>query len=105
MVFRESKSFTRRVDELLAEEDFRLLQVSLLLRPEHGQVIPGGGGLRKMRWALPGRGKSGGARVIYYYFVAAQVIYLLAIYPKNEQTNLSRDQLKTLRQLVAAEIK
>ena len=91
--------------ELLADEDLRLLQVSLLLRPDQGSVIPGGGGLRKMRWALPGRGKSGGARVIYYWFVAEQMVYLLAIYPKNEQADLTRDELKLLRQAVNSEFK
>lgn len=105
MVFRESKAFSRRLAELLSDEDFRLLQVSLLLRPDQGKVIPGGGGLRKMRWALAGRGKSGGARVIYYWFVAQAVVYLLLIYSKNEQEDLTPDQLKLLRQTVEAEFK
>jgi len=104
MVFRETKAFSRRVAELLSDEDLRLLQVSLLLRPDQGSVIPGGGGLRKMRWALPGRGKSGGARIIYYWFVAESVIFLLSIYAKNEQADLSREQLKLLRQAVEAEL-
>lgn len=105
MVFRESKAFTRRLAELLSDEDFRLLQVSLLLRPDQGKVIPGGGGLRKMRRALAGRGKSGGARITYHWFVAQAVIYLLLIYAKNEQEDLSPDQLKLLRKTVEAEFK
>ena len=105
MVFRETKAFSRRVAELLSDEDFRLLQVSLLLRPDQGSVIPGGGGLRKMRWALPGRGKSGGARIIYYWFVVESVIFLLSMYAKNEQADLSRQRLKLLRQAVEAEFK
>ena len=105
MVFRESKAFSRRLAELLSDEDFRLLQVSLLLRPDQGKVIPGGGGLRKMRWALAGRGKSGGARVIYFWFVAQAVIYLLLIYSKNEQEDLTPEQLKLLRKTVEAEFK
>jgi len=64
-----------------------------------------GGGLRKMRWALAGRGKSGGARVIYYWFVAQAVVYLLLIYAKNEQEDLSPEQLKLLRKTVEAEFK
>jgi len=68
-------------------------------------VIPRGGGLRKMRWALAGRGKSGGARVIYHWFVAEAVIYLLLIYSKNEQEDLTPDQLKLLRRTVEAEFK
>ena len=105
MVFRESKAFSHRAGELLSEEDFRLLQVSLLLKPDQGKVIPGGGGLRKMRWALPGRGKSGGARVIYFWFVARSMIFLLAMYAKNEQEDLTADQLKLLRKTVEAEFK
>ena len=105
MVFRESKAFSRRLAELMSDEDFRLLQVSLLLRPDQGKVIPRGGGLRKMRWALAGRGKSGGARVIYCWFVAQAVIYLLLIYSKNEQEDLTPEQLKLLRKTVEAEFK
>ena len=105
MVFRETRALSRRVDELLSDEDFRLMQVSLLLRPVQGSVIPGSGGLRKMRWALPGRGKSGGARIIYYWFVAESVIFLLSMYAKNEQADLSPQQLKLLRQAVEAEFK
>lgn len=105
MIFRETRAFSRRLTELLSDEDFRLLQVSMLLKPGQGSVIPGGGGMRKMRWALPGRGKNGGARIIYYWFVAESVIFLLAIYAKNEQSDLSRDQLKLLRQTVQAEFK
>jgi len=105
MVFRESKVFSRRLADLLSDEDFRLLQVSLLLRPDQGKVIPGSGGLRKMRWALAGRGKSGGARVIYYWFVAQAVIYLLLIYSKNEREDLTPEQLKLLRKSVEAEFK
>jgi len=105
MVFRESKAFSRRCAELLSEEDLRLLQVSLLLRPDQGKVIPRGGGLRKMRWALAGRGKSGGARIIYHWFVRQAVIYLLLIYSKNEQEDLTPQQLRLLRKIVEAEFK
>ena len=105
MIFRESKAFTKRLGELLSDEDFRLLQVSLLLKPDQGKVIPGGGGLRKLRWALPGRGKSGGACVIYFWFVAQKVVYLLTIYAKNEQEDLMPEQLKLLRKIVEAEFK
>jgi hypothetical protein len=63
-------------------------------------VIPGGGGLRKIRVAASGRGKRGGARVIYYWFVDDQIIEFLSVYPKNRKSNLTADDLKKLRKLI-----
>jgi len=65
MRFVETPVFTKRVKDLLPDEDYRTLQIALLLRPEQGPLIKGGGGLRKVRWALKGVGKRGGVRVIY----------------------------------------
>jgi hypothetical protein len=67
MVFIETSIFTRQVMALLDDEEYRALQNTLLLDPEHGALIQGGGGLRKMRHAAQGRGKSGGVRAIYYW--------------------------------------
>ncbi len=69
MVIVETSTFTRRVQELLSDEDYRKLQTVLINRPNTGAIIPGSGGLRKVRWALSGRGKRGGVRVIYYWAV------------------------------------
>ena len=66
-------------------------------RPDAGSVIRGSGGIRKLRWAGSGRGKRGGLRVIYYWWVAKERISMLRMYPKNEQDDLSSDQLKQLR--------
>lgn len=66
MVIIETSIFTRQVPTLLADEEYRELQTALVNRPHLGAVIPGSGGLRKMRWSRPGRGKRGGIRVIYY---------------------------------------
>ena len=99
----ETSIFTRQVLALLSDEEYRQLQVALLLKPDLGVVIPGGGGLRKMRWALPGRGKRGGARVIYYWAVVQDKILMLMIYAKNEQDDLTLDQIKILRQIITEE--
>jgi len=99
----ETTIFTRRVLELLSDDDYRELQSMLVIRPDTGPVIPGSGGLRKLRWAASGRGKRGGARVIYYWFTSQEQLLMLYIYPKNEQDNLTPDQLKALKKIVERE--
>lgn len=70
--------------------------------PEAGNVIPETGGVRKIRWALPGRGKSGGARVVYYFHNESLPVFLLAAYGKNEKTNLSKAERNAMAKLVHA---
>ena len=88
-----------------ATSDFELnaLQWALVANPESGDLIRGSGGLRKLRWAESGRGKRGGLRVIYYWHVPGSVILLLLAYPKNEQENLTPDQLKVLKSIIQTE--
>jgi len=100
MRFVETPVFTREILRLLRDDDYRSLQFALLFRPDAGAIISGSGGLRKLRWSLPGRGKRGGMRVIYYWRKAEEVIYLLFVYPKNRQEDLTPQQLKILRNLV-----
>ncbi len=99
----ETSIFTRRVLELLSDDDYRELQSILIIRPDAGPVIPGSGGLRKLRWAANGRGKRGGARIIYYWVTLQDQLLMLYIYPKNEQDNLTPDQLKALKNIVERE--
>lgn len=102
MVIIETPIFTKQLISVLSDDDYRLFQTELLERPDAGKVIPGSGGLRKLRWAAEGRGKRGGLRVIYYWFTQG-IILLLFIYPKNVQENLTPDQLKQLKKIVEEE--
>lgn len=74
----------------------------LAYHPAAGAVIPGSGGVRKLRWRLEGRGKRGGARVIYYYHDMEMPLYLVTAYAKNERENLSQDEINTLQKIARA---
>jgi len=82
MIFIESAIFTTDVQRLLSDESYTALQMELAAKPNAGDVIQGTGGLRKIRWTLPGKGKRGGTRVIYYHVAARAQIRLILIYPK-----------------------
>jgi hypothetical protein len=105
MRFVETPVFTRTVTALFDEEQSRALQLALALRPEQGDLIRGSGGLRKLRWGLAGRGKRGGARVIYYWDAPTETFYMLYAYTKQEQGDLTPQQVKVLRRLVWEEFK
>lgn len=103
MVIIETSIFTRQVLALLSEEEYRHLQMTLVLHPNMGAIIPGSGGLRKARWAIGGRGKRGGVRVIYYWVIMHDKILMLYMYAKNEQDDLTPEQLKVLRRMIEEE--
>ncbi|MCY7376048.1 MAG: addiction module toxin RelE [Pyrinomonadaceae bacterium] len=98
--FRETKAFTKDVLSLLSEESYFKFQNYLQENFAPGDVIPGGNGLRKIRWRIENKGKSGGVRIIYYFASAKGYIYLMAIYGKNQQTDLDKAQLKRLAEQV-----
>jgi hypothetical protein len=100
MIFVELTPFIAFRENHWGDEDLRVLQNFLLATPDAGDVIPGGSGLRKLRWSAQGRGKRGGARVIYYRHVPGECIYLIYAYVKSVQSNLTREQIKTLAQLM-----
>lgn len=105
MTIVETTAFTHSVVRLLTVESYRALQIELVRDPEKGPVIPGSGGVRKLRWARPGGGKRGGVRIIYYWASAKQIILMLLVYGKSEQDNLTAGQLGVLRHLVENEFK
>lgn len=105
MRFVETPVFTAQIEAFLDDDRYRALQLALLLRPEQGPVIPGSGGLRKIRWAVKGRGKRGGMRVIYYWEARQQTFYMLFAYAKNEQGDLTAGQARQLARIVREEFK
>jgi len=100
MVFIETPIFTKEILTLLPDESYRAMQRALLFRPESGEIIPGSGGLRKLRWKLPHAGQRGGLRVIYYWDKPSEVLYMLWVYRKSRQENLTPQQCKLLSKLV-----
>lgn len=99
MIFIESPIFTVDVKRLLTDSSYAALQMELAAMPLAGDVIQGTGGLRKIRWGLPGKGKSGGVRVIYYYLTARSQIRLILIYAKGVKDDLSPQEKSILRKL------
>ena len=104
VIFRETPVFTRQIDRLLPDDEYRELQRSLVLNPDAGDTIPHSGGLRKIRWRTATKGKRGGIRVIYYWFVRDDEIYMLLAYGKGEKDDLSARELKTLRGVVERDL-
>lgn len=105
MKFIETPIFSKEVQTLLKDDEYKSLQVALLLRPEQGSIIPKSDGLRKVRWSSKGKGKQGGLRVIYYWDNKTESFYMLLIYSKSKKDDLSPDQLQILSQLVKEELK
>jgi hypothetical protein len=105
--FLETSVFTRQITGLLSDEEYSALQGSLIVNPEAGDLIPGTGGLRKVRWLEPkrGKGKRSGARIIYYWVEPKGLIYMLLAYSKGDRDDLSAREKKVLRQLISQEFK
>lgn len=103
MTIIETPIFTRRIQVMLSDEEYRLLQAHLVNKPDVGKVIPGSGGMRKLRWSAKGHGKRGGIRVIYYWFMSKDIILLLFAYSKNEQDDLTKEQLRQLKKIIERE--
>jgi|SRR5678816_1039837 hypothetical protein len=96
--FVETKLFSKLVQEYLTDDEYAELQHALIAHPQAGDVIPGSGGVRKLRWKMAGRGKRGGLRVIYYLRAREGQFWMLTLYAKNVSENISAHVLKKIRE-------
>ncbi len=103
MRFIETSIFTKRSTEIITDDEYRLLQETLARYPDKGAVIQGSGGLRKIRWRITGKGKSGGIRIIYYWVISKDTILMLFVFMKNERSDLTPAQIAELRRIIEEE--
>jgi len=101
MIFIETSVFTKLVYRYLSPDEYLALQNFLFKQPEFGQVVKGTGGVRKLRWAMSGKGKSGGVRIIYYLKKQVTEIWLLTIYAKNEQDSIPSHILRKIAEEIS----
>jgi mRNA-degrading endonuclease RelE of RelBE toxin-antitoxin system len=106
MEFIEAPAFTRHISKYLADDEYSKLQNQLARNPALGDLMPGTGGFRKLRWgdSRRGKGRRGGLRVIYYCFLADQQIWLMTLYNKDEASDLTPKAKKTLKSAIEAEL-
>ena len=98
MTFIETKLFTKLVQNYFTDEEYAALQSAIMANPDAGDVIPGSGGVRKLRWGLAGRGKRGGVRVIYYLRLQQGQVWMLTLYAKNEAATIPGAILKKIKE-------
>ncbi len=106
LVFIESPGFTRLLPKYIDEKSYLELQNALMENPKLGDVMPGTGGFRKVRWQDPRRdkGKRGGLRVTYYYLTADHQIWFFTVYNKAEVTDLSPEDKRLLKKAIQREL-
>ena len=106
-VFFETTTFSRLRPDYLDDDGYRDLQIFILASPEAGDVMPGTGGFRKLRWhdERRGKGKRGGLRVIYYWLMSDGQVWMFSIYDKDEASNLTTDQQRQLKAAIDAELR
>ena len=92
--------FQRAAKGLLGESDLQAIEASIVADPKVGATVAETGGVRKMRYALPGRGRSGGARIIYYYRGAKGRVYMITAYAKNRKENLSKAERHAIKDVI-----
>jgi hypothetical protein len=105
VLFIEAPFFTRRVHDYLDDVEYSALQWRLALQPDAGPVMRGSGGIRKLRWAVAEKGKSGGLRIIYYWYRSQNEIWMLTLYSKNEAADIAPDVLRLIRREIESWLK
>jgi hypothetical protein len=98
LTFVETRLFTKLVQEYLSDDEYAGLQQALVVNPEAGDIIPGSGGVRKLRWGVEGRGKRGGLRVIYYLRSRQGQIWMLTLYAKNVSEVIPAQVLRKIKE-------
>jgi mRNA-degrading endonuclease RelE of RelBE toxin-antitoxin system len=101
MTFIETSVFTKHIQEYLSDDEYAALQHFLNWQPDSGDIVPASGGVRKLRWAMQGRGKRGGIRVIYYWKKSEHEIWMLTAYVKNEKENIPAHILKKIAEEIS----
>ena len=104
MVIKETSIFTKQIQELASDDEYAEFQNNLIENPKLGNLIKNSGGIRKVRMATTGKGKSGGARILYYWRKNEEQIFMLLAYSKSDIANITNAQLKILSQLVKEEL-
>jgi mRNA-degrading endonuclease RelE of RelBE toxin-antitoxin system len=105
MLIVETPVFIGRILDTLTDDEYRQLQHFIVQHPDAGDIIPGSHGLRKLRWTISGKGKRGGTRVIYYWLRPRDTLLMLFVFKKSERSDLTKDQLKTLRSIAVKELR
>lgn len=99
----ETSIYTEDITKLLSDDEYQELQKFLVEHPKSGDIIRGSKGLRKLRWKLKNKGKSGGIRNIYYYFEEEYTLYMIYVYEKSKTEDLTPKQIELLRKAFLGE--
>ncbi|WP_252176517.1 type II toxin-antitoxin system RelE/ParE family toxin [Endozoicomonas sp. 4G] len=103
MIFIETSKFTKILSDYLSDDEYRMLQWHLQEKPDSGDIVRGSGGVRKVRWAPEGKGKSGGVRVIYYWKKSDYEIWMLTMYSKSDQASIPGHILRKIAEAIENE--